>query len=185
VAVGPVDRVPGKVVNSFVPRRTVQMVDDETVRIFSAYFYNTHSNCSYDLPRVAPDIFSLLSSEDCEDIVALYMQMKGYLLLASTCKRSTPAYEFVMYHRDTGDRAAAQVKNGFDNLCVEDHANFPGKVFLFTSKGRYMGTVPQNVLCLTVEEILQFISKYETILPDRIKTWLNIYRNLSQDTCTD
>lgn len=180
VLVGPVDAVPGKVVNSFGPNRTVQVVDDETVRVFSTYFYNTHSKSgfSYDLPPVSADIFSLLSSEDCEDLVALYMQVKGYVLLASTCKRSTSAYEFVMRHRGTGEHAAAQVKNGFDDLQVENYASFPGTVFLFTSKGRYLGPVPPNVSCLVPDEMLRFIHEHDSILPDRTKVWLNLARDL-------
>ncbi len=181
VTVGPVDAVPGKVVNSFGPSRTVQVVNDETVRLYSAYFYNGHAQSafSYDLPPVSPDIFSLLSSEDCEDILALYMQLKGYVLLASTCKRSTSSYEFVMRHKDTGERAAAQAKNGFVDLRVEDYATFPGTVFLFTSKGRYIGTTPPNVSCLEPNEMLEFIEKHETILPERTKVWLSVSRDLS------
>lgn len=185
VQVGAVDAVPGKVVNSFGPNRTVQVVDDETVRLFSAYFYNSHSKSgfSYDLPPVSPDIFSLLSSEDCEDLVALYMQMKGYVLLASTCKRSTSAYEFVMRHRHRGEHAAAQVKNGFDDLRVEDYASFPGKVFLFTSKGRYVGAVSPNVSCISAHEMLRFVHEHEAILPDRTKVWVDLARELGHGTC--
>ena len=176
VKVGPVDAVPGKVVNSFGPNRTVQRVDDETVRVFSAHFYNVHakSGFSYAMPGIFPDIFSLLSSEDCEDLVALYMQSKGYLLLASTCKRSTSAYEFVMRHRDTGEPGVAQVKNGFVDLQVGDYASFPGKVFLFTTKGRYLGSVPNNVVCLVPDEILRFACDFDAILPERTKVWLEL-----------
>jgi hypothetical protein len=184
VGVGPVDAVPGKVVSSFRPSRTVQVVDDETVRVFSAYFYNAHSKSGflYDLPAASPDIFSLLSSEDCEDLVALYMQMKGYMLLPSTCKRSTSAYEFVMRHRVTGEHAAAQVKNGFDDLHLGDYSSFPGTVFLFTSKGRYVGMAPPNVSCVTAEQILQFIHEHDAILPDRTRAWLGISRDLAPST---
>lgn len=181
LTVGLVDKVPGKVVNSFGPNRTVQVVDDETVRIFSAYFYNTKttSEFRYDLPVVLPDIFSLLSSEDCEDLVALYMQLAGYLLLASTCKRSTSAYEFVMRHRASGEHAVAQVKNGFDDLKVEDYHTFPGKVFLFTTRGRYIGDPPDNVVCLSGAEVRRFIQEHEHFLPERIKVWLGLVTQLA------
>jgi len=181
VSVGAVDAVPGKVVNSFVPSRTVQAVDDEAVQLYSAYFYNAHSKSGflYDLPSVKPNLFSLLSSEDCEDLVALYMQIKGYVLLASTCKRSTSAYEFVMRHRDTGEHAAAQVKNGKIDLRVEDYASFPGKMFLFTSKGRYVGMVPSNVSCIADDEMRRFVSEHKAILPDRTKVWVDLAKDLS------
>lgn len=184
VKVGPADGVPGKVINSFGPRRTLQRVNDETVRVYSAYFYNTRSSSGllYDMPRTSTDIFSLLSSEDCEDLIALYMQMKGYVLLPSTCKRSTFAYEFVMRNRDTGDYAAAQVKNGFNNLRISDYTDFPGHVFLFTSKGSYLGSAAENVSCITSREMLQFIAEHQSILPDRTKTWLRIARELGRNS---
>lgn len=181
--VGPVDAVPGKVVSSFRPNRTVQAVDDETVRVFSAYFYNRHapSAVRYNLPAVSPDIFALLSDEDCEDLVALYMQLQGYLLLASTCKLSTAAYEFVMRHRESGERAAAQVKNGYEDISVTTYGGFPGRVYLFTSKGRYTGEPVSNVVCLLPEEMRAFIRNNEPILPERVAVWLAITNELSGD----
>lgn len=181
VKVGPVDAVPGKVVNSFRPNRTVQVVDDETVRVFSAYFYNRHtpSALRYNLPAVSPDIFALLSDEDCEDLVALYMQLRGYMLLASTCKLSTAAYEFVMRHKESGERAAAQVKNGYEDISVTAYGDFPGRVYLFTSKGRYTGDPVSNVVCLSRDEMTAFIRANEHILPERVMVWLAIANELS------
>lgn len=180
--VGPVDAVPGKVVNSFNPSRTLQAVDDVTIRLFSAYYYNVHSNdgFAYSIPSMSADIFSLISSEDCEDIVSLYMQFEGYALIASTCKRSTTAYEFVMRHRETGQRAIAQVKNGYDNLDAERYADFPGTVFLFTSRGHYLGSSPQNVVCLDQSELLRFVHKHQSVLPERIRLWLDVSEMISR-----
>jgi hypothetical protein len=182
--VGPVDAVPGKIVNSFGPSRTVQAVDDDTAKLFSAYYYNKHttSGFRYQLSLVAPDIFSLLSSEDCEDLVALYMQMEGYLLLPSTCKPSTSAYEWVMTHKDSGGRACAQVKNGYDDLDVQEYSTFPGKVYLFTSKGHYLGADAHNVECLSTNQLREFIQNHEAILPERIKVWIAIAKELSSAT---
>ncbi len=181
IEVGPVDAVPGKVVSSFRPNRTVQAVDDETVRMFSAYYYNGHTSSAfrYELPAVSPDIFSLLSSEDCEDLVALYMQLEGYLLLPSTCKLATAAYEWVMRHKDHGSRATAQVKSGSDDLNIQDYSTFPGQVYLFTSRGRYVGDPVSNVRCLSPEELRKFIREHEPLLSERIKVRLQIARDLS------
>ena len=181
IRVGPVDAVPGKVVNSFRPNRTLQAVDDDTVRLFSCYYYNKHSQSAFrfHLPPVAPDVFSLMSSEDCEDVVALYMESHGYLLLPSTCKLATSAYEWVMFHRDSGNRAAAQVKNGYADLNIEDYAGFPGSVYLFTSKGRYVGASAANVDCLSADRLREFMRQHETLLPERIKVWIAIASELS------
>lgn len=181
VKVGLVDSVPGKVVSSFRPNRTVQVVDDETVRVFSAYFYNrnTSSEFQYSLPEVPPDIFALLSAEDCEDLVGLYMQANGYFLIASSCKLATMAYEFVMRHRESGEWAVAQVKNGFEDISIEEYGGFQGRVFLFTSNGRYTGSPASNVRCLSRDEIKAFIQANEPILPSRVLVWLAIAKELS------
>jgi len=182
IKVGPVDAVPGKVVSSFRASRAVQVVDDETVRIFSAYYYNLHTTAAFrhELPALSsPDIFALLSSEDCEDIVALYMQLEGYLLLPSTSKLATVAYEWVMRHKDHGGRATAQVKSGYEPLNIQDYSGFPGQVYLFTSKGGYPGDPAANVRCLSPEQMLNFIREREALLPVRVKVWLQIARDLS------
>jgi hypothetical protein len=184
--VGPIDAVPGKVVSSFRPNRTAQRVDDETVRVFSAYFYNCHTQSAvqYKIPPVSPDIFALLSDEDCEDLVALYMQLAGYVLLASTCKSSTAAYEFVMRHSQTGERAAAQVKTGYHEINMAAYSSFPGKVYLFSSKGRYTGERGSNIICLSPDDMTAFLHANEHILPERVMVWLAIARDLSADART-
>lgn len=54
----------------------------------------------YDLADHADqalDLFALGASEDCEDIVAIYLQARfGYRLIPSTCRHDTPKTEFVL-----------------------------------------------------------------------------------------
>ncbi len=62
--VGTVEAIPGKVANSFIPARTVQMLKDEQVRIYSMFLFNKLTNSeTYKINKLKnPDIFSLLSS---------------------------------------------------------------------------------------------------------------------------
>jgi len=94
--VGAIDSVPGKVVNSFIPSRTVQVVDDDSVRLYSQYLFNSLSETTYYfLQPVSTDFFSLISSDDCEDIIGIFLQEeKGYRMIPSSCKADTAAYEF-------------------------------------------------------------------------------------------
>jgi hypothetical protein len=107
VRVGLLDAVPGAVERSFGPSRTVQAVNDETAE---AYSRNVYGQLSGD-PTVAtngrPDIFALLSPLDHEDLAGLYLQTEGYVLVASTIKSSTAAYEWVMVHQKTGEKGGA------------------------------------------------------------------------------
>ena len=119
--VGTVEKVPGKVVSSFIPRATVQAVSNSTVQSYSKFLYNELSESQYyeEDSLVGEDIFSLISDDDCEDLVALYLQYKhNYLVVPSTCKKSTANYEYVLVHRETGESAVAQVKKGNVSLYV-------------------------------------------------------------------
>jgi len=42
--VGQIDAVPGKVINSYIPSRTVQVVDDQSVEMYSVFLYNSLSS---------------------------------------------------------------------------------------------------------------------------------------------
>ncbi len=171
--VGLVDAVPGKVINSFIPSRTVQRVDSESIEIYSAFLYNSlSSDYKYSLNPQEADLLSLISSEDCEDLLGLFLQEEGYRLIASSCKASTAAYEFVMKHRVTGESAVAQVKQGEIDMDISDYSSMSCKVFLFTTRGQYIGSPADNVVCVQAETIRQFIREHKGLLSDRIKKWL-------------
>jgi len=178
--VGNEDAVPGKVVNSFMPSRTVQAIDDNAVRLFSVMYYNQKSSLpeKYRIERREIDLFSLLSSEDCEDLVAIYMQLQGYLLLPSTCKKSTMAHEFIMNHRENNKKASAQVKKGNVDLDINEYKGRFSETFLFTTNGNYLGDAAKDVICISKKEMLQFIDKNYQVLPERIKTWIQ-FKNKS------
>lgn len=156
--VGEADSVPGKVANSFIPSRTVQVIDDDSVRLYSKFLFN--SLCGreeYPLPRVQADLFALISSEDCEDLVGLLLQERGYRLIPSTCRTDTVAYEFVLKHAETGRAAVAQVKQGKVTINMDDYSSLPSEVFLFTSHGEFTGTPAPNLHCITPEEVKSFV----------------------------
>jgi len=115
VKVGIIDNVPGKVVRSFIPASTLQRVHDETVLVYSQQIFNKLSGFNFyeSTYNLNKDIFSLLSADDCEDIVGLYIQVKfDYIIIPSSCKDDTLAYEFELIHRQSAEKAVVQVKNG-------------------------------------------------------------------------
>ena len=111
---GTVDSVPGKVLNSFRTGRTVQAVHDETVLFYSKLLFNSNGEPVYDLaedPDGGLDLFALASPEDCEDIVAIFLQAEyGYHLIPSTCRIDTVKTEFVLLNENS--KAQVQVKQG-------------------------------------------------------------------------
>lgn len=55
--------------------------------------------------------FDVASPDDLEDVVALYLQDKGYRIFPSTSKTSMANYEYILA-APSGGRAAVQVKSG-------------------------------------------------------------------------
>lgn len=177
--VGQVDAVPGKVLNSFIPPRTLQAVDDESVRLYSQFLYNSlQGNQYYELPVVPLDIFSLISAEDCEDLVGIFLQEKGYLIVPSSCRADTAAYEFVLKHNTSGNTAVAQVKQGCEDLVIAKYTALPSKVYLFTTHGSYIGEEVDNVQCISPDELRNFAFAKRNMMSDRIKTWIAIIEAL-------
>jgi len=179
--VGEVDSVPGKVVNSFIPSRTVQIVDDESVRLYSQYLFNSLSqHAHYSLPTVSADLFALISSEDCEDLVGLFLQEKGYRIIPSSCRADTAAYEFVLKHTETGKPAVAQVKQGYVNLNINDYSMLDSEVYLFTSRGEYTGGPSQNVHCIDKDELKAFAFNRREIMSNRLKAWIEMAEQIGK-----
>jgi len=181
--VGTIDSVPGKVINSFIPSRTVQATNDDSVRLYSQFLFNALSGHNhYTIPRQSLDLFSLISAEDCEDLVGLYLQEKGYRIIPSSCRTDTAAYEFVLKHAETGNAAVVQVKQGYVNLDMDDYTMIASEVYLFTTHGRYTGEYSQHVYCISPEEIKAFALNRRGILSDRVKIWISIIERINKST---
>jgi hypothetical protein len=160
VKVGLVDNVPGKIVSSFMPARTLQSINGETVIKYSQLIYDgltDQSNYHSDLLAFS-DIFSLLSPSDCEDVVGLYLQIEcDYLLYPSSCKSDTLAYEYELIHRVSAEGAVVQVKSGNESLNRDNYQSIEGKVFLFACNGEYHGEDYSHVKCLQSQQLQAFM----------------------------
>lgn len=178
--VGTVDVVPGKVVNSYISGSTVQQVKGNNILIYSEYLANSLSGKDiYKISKPKENVLSLLSSDDCEDLVALYMQKKyGFMVIPSSCKSDTAVYEYVMKHPKTGRKAVAQVKHGDVCLNMNKYHSIDADVFLLTTKGSYIGESAKNIHCLEPDDLMAFANKNYDLMPDRIQNWLNFERKI-------
>jgi hypothetical protein len=167
VRVGLLDAVPGAVERSFGPSRTVQAVNDETADAYSHYVYGQLSGDPTIATNGRPDIFALLSPLDHEDLAALYLQTRGYALVPSTIKSSTAAYEWVMFHQETGEKAVLQVKSGNAWIDLAPLAEIPSRVFVVAADGT------ANVTCISREQLLRFAQERRALLPERIRRYLD------------
>ena len=185
VNVRPVDiikvgtRVPGKIINSFIPSKTVQRILDQNALLFSQLLYNSCSSPVYPLSTSIglSAIFDLLSAVDLEDVIGLYLQFeKSYVMIPSSRGRrdDTIRYEFELVNQD-GRRACVQVKSGNVVINPDDYKNLATskrKCFLFSPAG-YTKMIHTNEMeTLSTEEIIAFLKKYKDVLPSNIGLWV-------------
>lgn len=171
--------VPGKVVSSFRPEKTVLRIEDDTVYYYSQIVYNQRIQKSfYQVDnQVGKDIFTLLSADGCEDAIAIYLQVvHNYLLIPSSSKDKSISFEFELKHRQTGKSAVVQVKSGWMPLNIDDYAKLDTNVFLFATSGQYNGTVKPNVQTIKPETIKKFLYEHIHLLPDKMKVWIELTR---------
>lgn len=171
-----IDDVPGKVVACFRPPKTIQSINDETANNYSKFLWNKLDKSQYyDLPDFKyKNIYSFLNSEEAEDIIFIYLQTQGWLVVPNSRKVDTMGYEFYAIHSKTKERAIVQVKTGNTPLSPKDWENWKEKVFLFQSNGNYYGFENTNVVCLKPEYIEAFMYDNRDILPSNIVNWLDV-----------
>jgi hypothetical protein len=174
-----VDDVPGKVVASFRPSRTVQAIRDETASDYSKYLWNKLIGSEvYVLPKENfRNVFSFLGSEETEDVIFIYLQMQGWLVIPNSRKGDTMSYEFYLVDKETKEKAIVQVKTGHTPLTPNEWKNWKEKVFLFQASGNYNGNSVCNVVCIEPKDIESFMYNNKSLLPSNIGHWLNIAQN--------
>jgi len=168
-------RIAGKIINSFFRGRTVQQIHDDTALLFSKVVYNEKSRSMCYEVKNKPDIFSLLSTEDLEDVVGLYLQLeRGYVLIPSSRGRldNTIKYEYELLNRNN-EKAFVQVKSGDIKIDPDEYKGSEGKYFLFSPAG-YKYTIESDTLeTLPKSTIEEFLEKYKDILPFNIRVWVD------------
>ena len=180
IDVGSVDNVPGSVVNSFIPSATVQAVTDETSATYSKLLYNEKVGKPHYQIEPLGDILSLISAEDLEDVVGIYLQCeKDYVLFPSTCKSDTQFVEYILRSKTDHHIAGVQVKSGNVSLEPSSYSSFGDKVYLFAASGNY-GSDSKNAVCLSPQKIREFLLGNIELMPQRIQRWCRAYQNKVQ-----
>lgn len=186
VEVGTVENVPGKVVNAFRARSTVQRIHGyyengnyvnpallATMKIYNEKTKSQH----YPIKSIdRNDILDMFLPEDVEEVISLYLQFeKNYLVYSSSNKVDTQTYECVMISRDGKHLCYTQVKTGNVSLDGNDYIHLTkdgNKVYLFNVSQQYCHVDHSNIIPLKKNEIIDFIYDKKNIMPKRIKMWL-------------
>jgi hypothetical protein len=178
VKVGKVENVPGKVRAAFRAPNTFQRIADATAENYSQLLYSELSGQSpiaYSKIE-SKDFFSLLSDRDIEDLVLIYLQLQGWILIPSTRDKDTQHTEFRLVHARTAIKADVQVKSGLTRLSAGNYKD-EENVFLFASSGEYGDSIPANVTIISREDLLGLIDSRPELLPQSIQFWRTRYSN--------
>jgi hypothetical protein len=164
---GTADAVPGVVRRAFAGQfgTVSRIVSDADTAIEAA-----EVTLGLRRPAANRDLFAIASPEDLEDIVALYLQSKGWRLFPSTAKVSMASYEFVLINEKTGKRAGVQVKSGnvgyLDQKVARDFDLF--FVFLANPNAYLVGDV-ERISKINRNEVASFARRNWRLLPQRLK----------------
>lgn len=189
IEIGTVAEVIGSITNRFIGRATLTQIHCWTSLDFSIHCWNTHPNTETRLPfpkrKRKDSLLELITYEDCEDIVGLYLQhTHGYYIIPSTNKRDTPGYEFELLPEKEGERpAVVQVKQSADpgvmNKATCSKLSETHKVYLFqTGIGEPHPFEMDNVVWLSREEIEEFIANCPHLLPARVRKWVGFWEEV-------
>ena len=178
--------IAGKIVNSFVPSATVQIMNDGTANLFSRIIDNKLSGANeYDIKPKNDELnfFNLITDEDLEDIAGLYLQYeKNYLIVPSsrTRRNDTIFYEYQLINRKDGEMAFIQVKSGNVRLTIDKYANFENTIYLFSPAG-YNGDALKykHIKIIDNKSVINFINRNMLIMPPKIKVWIDYIEEIN------
>ena len=101
--IGTESEIPGRILIAFYQREALIEIDEKFVVDISQILYNKKDNyykISNKLGNNKTNFYSLLSPNDCEDLLYFYLYHKfKYIVIPSTNKINTQNYEFVMLIR--------------------------------------------------------------------------------------
>lgn len=168
IEVGLADAVPGKIIACVHPSRTFQAIRSPGMLAFSSRLAGL--DFGVDDPV---DLHEFPSDSDLENLVFVYLQVRGWCVLPGTRSATTAHYEFVLVHRDAGKRAMVHVESGGTWV---DASQYGGeeKAFLFTSSGDYGLAIPGNVAIISRGELNELIGKQWHLLPRAMQTWIEV-----------
>ena len=169
--------VPGSVVRNFAGTgETLRRIKQPAAMRVPEMLWTRSSDpaAPHAIP-VGEVLSDLLDPIDVEDIVLIWMQAQGWLLLPSSRMHDTPMYEAAFRNR-SGELAVVSVKSGETApVPIVDLANAAGDAqpFAFSTHDRF--TEPpadHGVRQIDQQDLVDFMTASPELLPPRIAQWL-------------
>ena len=185
VKIGDEAAVAGAVCTALIGRCTLQRIRKKGVAEYSQMVFNEKSGRqvypSPTLARTADNFYSLISTDDCEDLLCMWLYARyGYVAIPTTAKKSTELYECVLKDPKTGKNVYPQAKEGNKHLYYEDFAHLDGEVWLFTTGGTVSGDNPNgNIFVADPEKLFRFVGEpiARHLLPDNLLLWYDALKD--------
>ena len=179
------ESIAGAVTTSFIRGQAFQRINKDGIEQYSKYAYNIWSgtNIFKDIELKIDDsdkckaFFNLLTTSEAEDLVAFYLyKEKGYIVIPSTNKLSTPLYEFVLLDpQDCGKLIYIQVKKGNIDIDADKYSKLNGEVYLFTSEGNVINVEKHsNIYVISAGKLYEYAISKSALLSYGISMWLNL-----------
>lgn len=169
--------VPGGVVRSFVGAgSSFRRVGQGPACEMSRLIYEAGTGTSPPAMGAEEIIRGLLDPTDVEDLVLLFLQADGWLLLPSTRMHDTPLYEAAFRHLDDGRVAVVSVKSGDSaEVPIADlaAADPTAEIYVFSTDGLYSHPPHDfGVHEIRREQLVDFMGRHPELMPPRIGRWL-------------
>ncbi len=173
------DTVPGVIATAFIKGSTFQRINKRGAMEYSALLYDRLAKTEYysdiKLELSETNFYSLLSPEDSEDLLCLWLYHKyGYIVIPSTNKIATQLYECVLVDPKDGKRIYVQVKKGNIELDADVYKNLNGEVWFLNTEGAIKNINKYNNMHVANStELYEFAlsEESENIMSKSIKLW--------------
>jgi len=169
--VGAIDEVPGKIIACFRASRTIQEIANDAAIIYTKKLWNQLSGkTDYEISRI-DSIWNLLSDEQVEDLLFLFLQANDWYVVPNSRKKDTMAYEFYLINKSNFNRGIVQAKTGDSSINLDDYKDNKEIIFLFQPNNCFSGDVRKNMHIVKKEDIETFMGENMKIIPENILKW--------------
>lgn len=179
--------VPGQIKSSFNRPNggTCEDLPTGIVTEYTKYVYNQLSQgkeqFQYQVMKKDGNLLDNLPEFELEELVISYLQIKEnyYVLSNSIAKKSTTVHiECEMISRDPQNirKAVVQVKaREFNAADYLEYVRDGFYIYLYAQDVKYSDNLPENVVIIRPDQLLEFYKQYKSILPESITKWENLF----------
>jgi hypothetical protein len=171
--------IPGSVVRNFAGTgESLRRIKQQAATRITEMLWHRSTDPNWPWPALAPDevITDLMDPIDVEDLVLLWLQAEGWLLLPSSRMHDTPVYEAALRHHDDGRLGVVSLKSGASSpvpIRALREAAQDAAAFAYSTHDAYTDPpADHGVVQIDRRTLVDFMAKRPELLPPRVTQWL-------------